>query len=545
MQEGEPVPDEPEAKPVPDMPSPDVAEDPRRAEVVAWLGRECRGCHGNDEEPGVTELNGLLASQWLIAGSAEVSPLVLWLQYGSSRRDHAGIQVSPEEFDTLVGYLNAVPVAVSGVGYDTVDRDRAYELMVLDIMTREAADRPFIRYVGFGVATPSGSDRTRLDRAAFVQLLNGVSLGATIVPPAELNVSEITARPLYALDIRDYGWTTPVDVGGPGGRHFEERWSAIVAAVGPEAMELGGPEADVLKRETQTPIPFLTAAQFVAAAAVGDLYSALVGVGVNANELLESLGVDDAGLWRAGVFGVDGLLPDRVVTWREQRAYPGHSWWTRQELPRGSAAEGLAADPVSFPNEGGEVIFTLPNGLFAYAIVGSDGGSGREIPSCIGGIRCPTAVRAENSVTCRACHARLIGVTDEVLPYLDAGPGRYTAELDALIREQYRPEIWRAFEADVVVHDAAVEASGASEFDVVARQYFERTRRPLDLDRAADDLGISAEQLRGGIEALGTSAPELAPLLSNGLIEREQLSRHVLPLSCAITGLRNRPATCP
>jgi serine/threonine-protein kinase len=283
----------------------------------------------------------------------------------------------------------------------------------------------------------------------------------------------------------------------------------------------------------------------VAAAVVGDLYSALVGVGVNANELFDSLGVDDASLWRAGVFGVNGQLPDRVVTRREQRAYPGHSWWTRQELPMGSAAVGLSADPVSFPNEGGEVIFTLPNGLFAFALVGPDGGSGKEIPSCIGGIRCPTAVRAENSVTCRACHAGLIGVTDEVLPYLDAEPGRYTAELEALIRAQYRPEIWQALGADVVGHDAAVEASGASSFDVVARQYFERTRRPLDLDRAADDLGVSAAQLRGGIEALGTSAPELAPLLSDGMIEREQLSPHVVPLSCAIPGLRNRPATCP
>jgi serine/threonine-protein kinase len=510
--------------------------------VVAWLDRECGGCHDSEDDGHYEDLDVLMASQLLLPEAAEVSPLVLWLQYGSSRREHAGIQVSPEEFDTLVGYVNGVPASSSGVGLEVVDRERVYELMALDIMTREAADRRFIRYVGFAKSEPQFcTDCARNERSAFVQLLNGVSLGPTIVPPAALSSAESTFSPVYALDMRAYGWTVPVDVGAV---HFEDRWSAIVAAVGAEAIELSGPAADVLKRETQTPIPFMTAAQFVAAAAVGDLYSALVGVGGNANELLASLGVDDALLWRAGVFGA-GLQPDRVVTRREQRAFPGHSWWTRQEFAIGAGAVGLAEDPVHIANEGGEVIFTLPNGLFAFAIVTSDGGSLGELPSCIGGTRCPTAVRAQNSVTCRACHAGLVSMTDEVLPYLEAESGRYPAELEPLIREQYRPDIWRAMDVDTTVHAAAAEAAGSSFDDIVARVYFAQTRRPLDSRHVANDLGISTDQLRGAIEALGSEAPELAPLLADGKIAREQLHPYIVPLLCTITGLRNLPASCP
>jgi hypothetical protein len=132
----------------------------------------------------------------------------------------------------------------------------------------------------------------------------------------------------------------------------------------------------------------------------------------------------------------------------------------------------------------------------------------------------------------------------EVLPYLDAQPGRYPAELEPLIREQYRPDFGGALQADTSVYAAAAEAAGSGWGDAVARLYFAQTRRPLDAPQVANDLGISVDQLRGGIDGLASGAPDLAPLLSDGTITREQLHPFIVPLLCTIAGLRNLPASC-
>jgi hypothetical protein len=136
-------------------------------------------------------------------------------------------------------------------------------------------------------------------------------------------------------------------------------------------------------------------------------------------------------------------------------------------------------------------------------------------------------------------------MTDEVLPYLEGESGRYPAELEPLIREQYRPDIWRAMDVDTAVHAAAAEAAGSYLDDIVARVYFAQTRRPLDSLHVANDLGVSVDQLLSGIEALRSGAPELAPLLSDGTIARDQLHPYIVPLLCSIAGLRNLPVSCP
>lgn len=522
---------------------PDLPDDPRQADVLALIDRECSGCHAPPNLAGdmFADLEALIGLG-LEPGAAEVSPLVLWFQYGSSRREHAGLSASPEEFEALVGYVNGLPVLADCLGLFTLDRDQAYELMALDIATRSPADRPFIRYVSSALTnTPDGCEEHR-DGKAFRAMLNAVSLGPVAIFPEGPATDPDQA--VHVLDIRDYGWNAPIEVAG---QRYLDHWSAIVAAV-PDAPALSGPDVDLLEQETQSPMPFLTAGQFVTAAAVGPLYSALVGIGDDVSARATSLGVDAGGSpWRAGLFG-SGALPDRAVTRREQQAFPGRSWWTREELPMApGGASPLAQDPVRYADEGAEVIFTLPNGFLAFAIGGSDGRSVDQIPRCIGGVPCPTVNRAENSVTCRACHGSgLVSVTDEVLTFVDSEPNRYPPDLERLIREQYRPDIYEPLQADNATSDAAMSAGAGEPWfgRSIPKLYFQRTRHAIDARRAANDLEVSVDGLREAIEALGSRAPELAPLLSGGTVERRQLTAQVEPLLCNVRGLRNVPEAC-
>jgi serine/threonine-protein kinase len=419
--------------------------------------------------------------------------------------------------------------------------------MLLDIERRAPEDRPFIRYVGAIRANQGyGCSGGAPGQAAFVQLVNAISLSPEVVVVGDA----IEDAMIYTVDLRAYGWTAPIDVDGPAPAHFDDRWSAIVAAVGPYALELEGPEADALKQATQTPVPFLSASAFVAQASVGPLYAALVGLGSDVGALATSLGVDDSASvpQRAGIFGAEAL-PDRVVTRRDQGAYAAGSWWTREEL-RASADGvdiGLTRDPVHYPSAGAEVIFSLPNGLFAFAVYGADGHRLDEL-ACTSELPCAGPTRALTSVTCRACHGgQPMGAIDEVLPYLDADPTRYTPDLVPLIREQYRADLWRALEADrtraYTAHEAAtgLDLRGGD----IANTYHEFENRPLDALAVANDLGVQVEQLRAAITALSATAPELAPLLTDGKIDRDLFTSHFQELACAVEGPRNQPSRCP
>jgi hypothetical protein len=527
----------------PGFPGAALPEDSRRTQIDAMLERECSACHDGPsaERDRFLDVEMLLDNGYLRRGAGETSGLALWLQYGDARREHAGVRVSAEELGVLFDYVNSMPAPKTCQGYDIVDRDRAQELMSLDLARRAPADRPFIRYVGALQATqPTGCTGGPPGQGAFVQLVNAISLSPQVVAVGE----PIEGGPIYALDLRDYGWTAPIDVDGSG--HFEDRWSAIVAAAGPYALELQGPEADALKQQTGVPVPFLSATVFVAHASVGALYSALVGVGSDVSALATALAVDDLSVpERAGFFGA-GALPDRVVTRREQGA--GLSWWTREELQAPAAIDaGLARDPVHYSSRGAEVIFTLPNGLSAFAISGADGRRLDELP-CTSDLPCAGPIRALNSVTCRGCHGNdPTGLLDEVLPYLDADPTRYAPDLVPLIRQQYRADLWQALEADQTLAHTALEAAtvGFGSRGSITDTYYDFADRPLDAIRAADDLGVQVEQVRAAITTLGDTAAELAPLLSDGTIERRLFTSHFQELACAIGAPRNMPSRCP
>ncbi|HKO93176.1 MAG TPA: hypothetical protein VJU61_18600 [Polyangiaceae bacterium] len=518
-----------------------LPDDPRRSQLVAMLERACSSCHEgpSDERDRFLDLEILFAGNFLLAGRAESSELVLWLQYGDRKRQHAGVEVRAEELAALIDYVNSFDRVQTCPGYTMVDRDLAQELMLADLSSRDPADRPFLRYVGAVRATPlRGCMGGPPGAGAFLSLMNAVSLRPELIPVED----EVEGGPIFVIDLRDYAWTTPIDIDGPEPKHFEDRWSALVDAAGPYALELQGPAADAVKQQTGAPVPFLPTWVFVANASVGRLYAALVGVGSDVNALGTSLGISAP--LRAGIRG-KGAMPSRFLTRYEQGTATGSSWWTREELPTSEGSD-FPADPVHYTSPGAELIFTLPNGLPAYAIAGADGRRLDELP-CTVELACAGPVRALTSVTCRNCHGGGPAMDeDELLPYVDAFPTHFAPDLLPLIRERYGSE-QPALEADRErFYNAAYSAVSRSfSGESIVQTYHDFKDHPVDADRAANDLGVQIEQLRAGISALGTAGLDLAPLLTDGKVERELFTTHFEALACAIPGPRHLPARCP
>jgi hypothetical protein len=526
--------------------------DPRRATLLSVIERECAGCHAGDSSSAPSgnwlDLENLESMGMLLWGSGEASRLALWVQYGDSRPEHANLNlaVSGAEYADIVGYINDHEVPGSGCGpAEPVPWDVAQAAMVRDIQARPPADRAFVRYIGLldvqnGVDCFARGYRTE----AIFQLLNAVSLGPRVMPLEQINPGDTDPPFIFAIDIRDYGWNRPLDAGN-GGPVFGDVWAALVDAVGPFAIELAGPDADALKRETTAAVPMIPANAFTGAAAVGSLYYALIGVGSDLNVVATGLGVTTAVPHRAGMFGT-APLRDGVVTRREQST-PGGTWWTRDDVESLEAGDDrtLRDAPLDYPIGGSEVIFTLPNGSLAFAIAGADGTVATEAPKCVIEFACGPPLKAENSVTCRGCHSDgLEPVTDQMLEFANANPDRYDPNTLALIREQYRPELWLSGEADSQRYRDALEAQYGTGLDnSIGRAYYAFTNGLLGAQRAATELGVTVAELR---DAIGRSAvADLTPLLADGRVDRNIFKAHFAELACSVSGRRNVPVGCP
>jgi len=523
------------------------------AELVAVLQRECGSCHAGDSDGGAAlrSLQGLIDIGLILPGSGETSPLVLRFLYGDARREHA-VLLNPasSELADIIQFINTLPQPTCGP-LPAASRDQLVAAMRRDLEARPAESRPFLRYVAIQPTEPSACGSLERQIGAFLELSNAVSLGPSVVIPDRVAVDAATATgpdarpPLYALDLRDYAWDRAIDRDEDGRAEFADGWAAIVESAGVYALELSGPDADVVKRETGVAVPFLPSHAFIAAAAALDTYFALVGVRSNVFDTALDLGALDAAPHRAGVFGSQRLA-DRVVTRREQGS--GRAWWTREELGEGDSLtrQRLVDEPIGYPVGSTEVMFSLPNGLWAFAVATREGSLVGQLPNCV--VECPLPLRATLSVTCRGCHSGgLLGVGDDMLTYALAYPQSYDADTLTSIQAEYRPDLHQSLERDQLRYYAALfSAVGEGPApDRIGRVYNEFWSRPIDATTAAAELGISVEALRAGIERGPAPLLELAPLLEGGSVWPERFRAHLRALACSAGGAENLPASCP
>lgn len=530
--------------------APPVAEDvyPGERALLDVVERACGGCHSGAEGDPARDLfsiDGLLGN-WLWPRSGESSLLAVWLQYGygNATPGHSGFELEPGDYRAVVDFIDGM---WDGYGCNTGTprgRDEATLEMLKDIQSRDPADRPFIRYIGITHFSPTTSCLFSAQHAAAVQLLNAVSLGPRIVIPTSFDTIFI-----HAIDLRDYAWNRPIDFGGEGtpGVTFADGWEALVAAAQPYAQELQGPDADVLKQETGTAVPYVPDHVFVAVASTGDLYHSLVGLGTNVNDTRAALGVTDDGLLRAGMFRT-GPTGERVVVRRTQSSDPAQSWWTREWLDSAADPGGLRLNPIDYPQSGQEIMFELPNGLYAFGIADADGTRVAQEPSCTGGV-CDPPVAAESSITCRGCHGLgpLILPPDDVSLFADQNPTAYMPTTLANVRAQYRPaELGERLTADNERQLAALQALGSlDQLNLIGMVYYDFYSSPLDAPAAAAELGVTLDELRTAIPAVDDPSGSLAPLLGGGSIDRSLFGARFQALGCAIAGSRNVPAGCP
>lgn len=347
------------------------------------LAKYCHRCHGKDgaKEGGfdyVLDSDALVAQKKIIPGELGRSKLYQRLV---SREDamppEGNKRPSASELAVLKAWIEAG--APSFVERSYLGARELLTAIRTHLESLPGADRPFQRYLTLTHLYNHSRARPSLPiyRAGLVKLLNSLSWKPTLVLPQPVD-REAT---VYALDLRQLDWVQ------------RDLWTAVVREY-PYGLRYDREDQAELRELTRqiealSPAPLLhvRADWFIAMASRPPLYHTLLGLPETARELEQRLGVDGAanfhsgqlqraGFTRSGISNQNRMIerhPTRFgVYWKSYDVKLNQARGDLIRFPLGPGAPLFPTNPFpaeAFVQDGGEILFNLPNGLQGYMLV--------------------------------------------------------------------------------------------------------------------------------------------------------------------------------
>jgi mono/diheme cytochrome c family protein len=529
-----PTPSESEPRP----PRPGAAEPaPSEAELARAaaenvLRANCGQCHGPALTPAaaragmnyIDDIDALVDNGKIIPLDSARSAVVRRMREGSMPPlGSGGPRPSERDIDAVAEFIDN-PVfwpeyrPAPSCQDQRLTFDELYRQVLVDLRREERDDRAFLRYVTLTNRYNAGVCADALDRERFAlgKLVNMLSTRARVVVPQPIDRDRL----IYRVDLRDYDWDRDVVVEG---ESFRDGWEAIIAA-SPYAVPFVGDQADDLRADTLTNVPLINADALLDAAAVGELYYALIGVDVNeplSAFIRDQLGIDveenlaDGQVVRAGTSRSQISRQDRVLERHEIELRRG-VYWQSFDFEAGAANDSIFTNPFGFNQGGTEAIFTLLNGMLGFIIADRDDAIVAESNILLDTFQ--DDFTARTSVSCSSCHAQGFNpVVDEVGPFVRANRIQFRRDELEAVEEIYpgATAFARIIEQDSLgfvdtLRRANLPTTGA---DPVGATYV-RFNADVDLATAAGDLGVTPDELRRELNLLD---PSLAVLRDIGV----------------------------
>ena len=175
--------------------------------------------------------------------------------------------------------------------------------------------------------------------------------------------------------------------------------------------------------------------------------------------------------------------------------------------------------------DGGELIFSLPNGLQGYMLIDAKGQRIDKGPiNVVSDPKRPDKA-VVNGLSCMSCHAKgMIEKKDDVRAAVLGNPNGYTADVRESVKALYPPadEFEKLVALDKARFAKAVEATGGTlgetEPIVTLALRFEEL---LDLPLAAAEAGVSSDEFKRGLGRSSELASIFGALNVGGTVQRE------------------------
>ncbi len=394
-----------------------------------------------------------------------------------------------------------------------------------DIAAQEASRRPGMRYVTlthFYNSCASETDMVRY-RQGVVKLLNSLSRNPSLL---KMRVVGPHAT-IIAFNLADLDWD-------------RDDWARIAGSY-PYGMQPDGMAYDRAAATTGTKLPWVRGDWLAFAASRSPLYYDLLRLPETFAELERDAGVDvkadietfqakRAGFQKSGVSKHNRLI--------ERHAIPFGYFWTSYDFKGDSPAQSLFVHPLgpfgagAFKHDGGETLFSLPNGFQAYFLNTAEGERLSKGPTEIVLDDSQRDRAVTNAISCFGCHSQGIRqATDDIRQHVLHDPS-FPEEVRSKVAALYAPpkEMKALLEADAAHFRKAVlsagldpeldsQTDGVESINFLSRAY----EKSVDLRIAAAEYGLAAEQLADGLAKAGAEAGRIKRRLEQGVLPREIL----------------------
>ena len=280
--------------------------------------------------------------------------------------------------------------------------------IVEDIKTVPASDRRFMRYLLVNHALRSTiitEIRKPLFAKAVAKGLNSVHWQRSLGVPVDVDQEQSAVR----VDLRQFSMSS-------------SEWNQAAEGY-PYLSQLSGSSLRAIQSATQSQTPVLRADFFVRAISQPDLYARLLDLPDNLVDLESRLGVDALRNIRRGEvirsgFKESGVSFSNRVMERHQGRFG--AYWKSYDFLTSDGSQNVFRNPLgplvaddpsvlfgednAFQHNGGEVIFTLPNGLHGYMLVDAAGNYLAVAPTEI--VQDPSRRDrvVTNGTSCFSCH---------------------------------------------------------------------------------------------------------------------------------------------
>jgi tetratricopeptide (TPR) repeat protein len=506
----------------------ELKKDDLARKVRLVFERNCYRCHGNDgaNEGGfnyVLDRRRLLERRKVVPGEPAKSRLFRRLSSDDNPMPPEDEKPRPSAGDIA---LVKRWIEAGAPDFDPATNKRPFlshaavlKAVRADLGRLPERQRRFTRYFTLTHLYNAGLSEDELQsyRHGLSKLVNSLSWGRAVVVPKPVDA----ARTVFRIDLRDYEWDAAV-------------WDRVLDA-NPYGVLVNSADARDCATATGCMLPIVRADWFVAAAARPPLYHDVLQLPEAERDLQKRLGVDVAKnirqerVARAGFNGSGVSRNNRLI---ERHESGGVVYWRSYDFGRNTGKQNLFAHPLAegegaanFEHDGGEIIFSLPNGLQGYMLVDGRGHRIDKGPTAIVSDPKRPDRAVENGLSCMGCHARgMIDKADQVRDHVTRNAGAFARGDVELVRALYPP---REQFAALIRRDArrfqeAVERSGAplsATEPIVALAL--RFEAEMDAALVAAEAGCSPDVLLKAIDRSPRLAQQVGSLkVPGGTVQR-------------------------
>jgi hypothetical protein len=398
------------------------------AEVVTILQARCAGCHtyGQADPSGwgsVLDLARMVDSEIVVPGNPGASRLIDRVVVRGDMPPR-GERLSAAEVEKLRSWITNLkrPTKAPRTDEDILD------LIANDLLKLRGLSADF-RYFSLAHFVDQGRSAQELKVAKWTLnfIVNSLSRRGQIVPLVPIDAD----NSVYRIRLVDLGWD-------------EDLWDEVTSFY-PYCLKSDAAAHEALYEQLGTEAPWVRGDWFMDTATKAPLYDQLTDLPNTLNQLAARLGIDiEDNINHPGKAEPDQLV--RIAMRRSGVALQnrmlerhlgnaGQYLWISYDFDSSVGRQDLFANPLgpraideqnfvhTFEHAGGEVIFTMPNGLQGYMVVNAAGQKLNAVPLNIARDPRRRDAVVENGLSCFNCHGN-VGLirsraTDEMSKYLD------------------------------------------------------------------------------------------------------------------------------